>query len=220
MRHILRAAVVVFAALTFMTGIVYPTVITFLAQGIFPYQANGSLIRPDEQAHEHDHINLLDWRGAYQTHGKANVVLGSELIGQEFRERRYFWGRPSATSPVPYNGAASTGSNLGPTNEAQLQAVRNRIDAVLNSSPDYQSPIPIDLVTASASGLDPHISPAAADYQVPRVAIARGVGEYVVRRLVAQNIEGRTWGVLGEPRVSVLRLNLALDELKSETAFP
>jgi K+-transporting ATPase ATPase C chain len=215
----LRSTIVVFLALTLLTGVVYPLAVTAIAQTFFFRQANGSLIsRADKTSGEHL-INTRDWsaEGGEPTEIGAR---GSELIGQPFSSPRYFWGRPSATSPVPYNAAASTGSNLGPTNPAQFDAVRTRIAELRKDGGDKGSPIPIDLVTASASGLDPQISPAAADYQVPRVAKARGLGEYAIRRLIAENIEGRTFGVLGEPRVNVLRLNLALDGLQSDASSP
>ena len=187
MRTQLRPALVVLAALTLITGFLYPLVITGLAQMLFPHQANGSLI-------------LVD--------GKP---VGSSLIGQPFDAPKYFWGRPSATSPFPYNAAASSGSNLGPTNDALIKAVQVRIDVLKIADPDNPLPLPVDLVTASASGLDPHISPAAAEYQIPRIARVRGLDETVVRRLVAQHSEGRQLGFLGEPHVNVLALNLALD---------
>lgn len=182
----LRAAVLVFLALTVLTGVAYPLAVTVIAQVVFPHQANGSLIERD---------------------GK---LMGSELIGQAFDDARYFWGRPSATSPA-YNAAASTGSNLGPTNPAQLDAVKGRVEAFRKAQPTDKGPIPVELVTASGSGLDPHISPAAAEFQVGRVANARTLDPQAVRDLVAQHTEGRTFGVLGEPRVNVLELNLSLD---------
>jgi K+-transporting ATPase ATPase C chain len=185
---LIRQAVLVFVALTVVTGVAYPVVMTVIAQVVFPHQANGSLIERD---------------------GK---VVGSELIGQQFDNPRYFWSRPSATGPA-YNGGASTGSNFGPTNPAQLDAVRGRVDALKKAHPDQSGPIPVDLVTASGSGLDPHISPAAAEYQIGRVAKARGVDVQTVRNLVAQHTAGRSLGVLGEPRVNVLELNLALDAM-------
>lgn len=192
MRSQLRPALVALTALTLITGFLYPLVITGIAQILFPRQANGSLI-------------LID--------GKP---VGSSLIGQPFDEPKYFWGRPSATSPFPYNAAASSGSNLGPTNDALIKAVQARIDALKAVDPGNPLPIPVDLVTASASGLDPHISPAAAEYQLRRIARVRGLDETDVRRLVAQYIEGRQLGVLGEPRVNVLTLNLALDTYVKE----
>jgi len=184
----LRAAVLVFLALTAVTGIAYPVVVTLIAQVAFPHQANGSLIERD---------------------GK---VVGTELIGQQFDDPRYFWGRPSATSPA-YNAAASAGSNFGPTNPVQLDAVRERVEAIRRAHPQRSSAVPIDLVTASGSGLDPHISPAAAEFQLERVAQARGMDVQAVRKVVARHTAGRTFGVLGEPRVNVLELNLALDAI-------
>jgi K+-transporting ATPase ATPase C chain len=187
MRTQLRPALVLLAALTLITGLLYPLVVTGIAQVLFPRQANGSLIITD---------------------GKP---VGSSLIGQPFDAPKYFWGRPSATSPFPYNAAASSGSNLGPTNDALMKAVQARIDALKTADPDNSLPLPVDLVTASGSGLDPHISPAAAEYQIRRIARVRGLDETDIRQLVAQHSEGRQLGVLGEPRVNVLALNLALD---------
>lgn len=186
----LRAALVMLALLTLVTGVIYPLAITGIAQILFPYQANGSLLEADEQ------------------------IVGSELIGQPFDDPRYFWGRPSATTAHPYNAAASGGSNLGPTNSALTDAVQARIDALRIADPGNDALIPVDLVTASASGLDPHISPAAADYQIPRVARARGLDEHMVRDLIADYTKGRWLGILGEPRVNILELNLALDMLE------
>ncbi len=185
----LRPALTVLALLTVITGLIYPLTMTGLAQLIFPDKANGSIITRDGQA------------------------VGSALIGQSFDDPKYFWGRLSATSPA-YNAAASTGSNYGPLNPALLEMVQARIDALHTADPGNTAPIPVDLVTASASGLDPHISPAAAYYQVPRVARERGLDETVVRDLVDQHTEKRQLGILGEPRVNVLKLNLALDALK------
>jgi K+-transporting ATPase ATPase C chain len=191
----LRPAAACLLALTLITGGLYPMLVTAVAQLIFPAQANGSLIVEGGQ------------------------VRGSALIGQPFDDPRYFWGRPSATAPHPYNAfdgealAGSSGSNLGPLNPALAEAARARIDALRAADPGAGPPYPADLLTASASGLDPHISPAAAEFQVRRVALARGLSEEQVRQLVAQHTEGRTFGLLGEPRVHVLRLNLALDTL-------
>ncbi len=183
----LRKVLIIFGLLTLVTGVAYPLLITVIAQITMPHQANGSLIQRD---------------------GKT---VGSKLIGQTFDDPKYFWSRPSATGPS-YNGAASTGSNFGPTNPAQIEAVKGRVDAVRKANPNQSRPIPIDLVTASGSGLDPHISPAAADFQVARVAKARGKPEGSIRQLVKQYTEERTLGILGEPRVNVLTLNLILDE--------
>ncbi len=167
--------------------------ITVIAQVVFHDQANGSVIVRD---------------------GKP---VGSELIGQTFDDPSYFWGRPSATGPTGYNSAASTGSNLGPTNPALLDAIKGRVEAIRAAHPDQTGPVPADLVTASASGLDPHISPAAAEYQVVRVAKARGLSEDRLREIVASNTESRTFGVLGEPRVNVLRLNLTLNAVGAKS---
>lgn len=183
----LRAATTVFLLLTILTGIAYPAFVTLVAQVAFPDQASGSLLR-----------------------GEGRLV-GSRLIGQSFSSPRYFWGRPSATGPIPYNGALSSGSNHGPTNPALTAAIASRVAALRAADPDNAARVPVDLVTASASGLDPHISVAAADYQVSRVARERGLPEATVRRLVRGATQGRTFGVLGEPRVNVLQLNLALD---------
>ena len=183
----LKPALLMLIALTVLTGLIYPLLVTGIAQVVFPYKANGSLIQRD---------------------GKA---VGSELIGQPFSSPKYFWSRPSATSPYPYNAASSSGSNLGPTNPALTDAVAARIKALHDVDPDNKAAVPVDLVTASASGLDPHISLAAADYQVNRVAKARGADPVKVRELVAKYTEGRQLGFLGEPGVNVLELNLALD---------
>ena len=186
----LRPALALLVGLTLITGVIYPLLVTGLAQVLFPNQANGSLI--------------------YQ-HGRP---VGSALIGQPFDDPRYFWGRPSATTPFSYNATASSGSNLGPTNKALVEAVQARINALHTADPGNTAPIPVDLVTASASGLDPDISVAAALYQVPHVARERGLSEQVVQQLVAKYTTGRTFGILGEPRVNVLELNLALDGVK------
>jgi K+-transporting ATPase ATPase C chain len=183
----LRPAILILLVLTVVTGVGYPLLVTGIAQLVWPSEANGSLIERD---------------------GK---VLGSALIGQPFIASKYFWSRPSATAPVPYNAGASSGSNQGPLNPALADAVKARIQALKTADPGQTAPVPVDLVTASASGLDPHISPAAAEYQVPRVARVRGLPEDKVRELVAQHTAGRQLGILGEPRVNVLELNLALD---------
>jgi K+-transporting ATPase ATPase C chain len=183
----LKPALLMLALLTVLTGGVYPLLVTGIAQGLFPHQANGSLI---------------------EQNGK---VVGSELIGQPFSDPKYFWGRHSATGPLPYNAGASTGSNLGPLNPALEEAVKARIDALKASDPANKAPIPVDLVTASGSGLDPHISPAAARWQAPRIARIRGLGEAEVAKLIDSHTQGRQLGLLGEPRVNVLTLNLTLD---------
>jgi K+-transporting ATPase ATPase C chain len=187
----LRPVFMVFLLLTVVTGIIYPLLVTWVAQLAFPEKANGSLIRKE---------------GGY---------AGSELIGQPFDDPKYFWGRPSATPDFPYNSASSSGSNLGPSNPSLVEAVKARVEAFQKADPGNHSSIPIDLVTSSGSGLDPHISPAAALFQAPRVARVRGLSEDQVRRLVDEFTEPRQWGFLGEPRVNVLKLNLALDRLQS-----
>lgn len=183
----LRPALVLFLALSVLTGLVYPLAVTGIAQLAFPASANGSLIR------------------------QGDKVVGSELIGQAFSDPKHFWSRPSATSPMAYNAANSAGSNQGPLNPALADAVKARIAALRAADPGNDKPVPVDLVTASASGLDPHISRAAADYQAARVARARGISEAQVRALVEQHTEQPLLGFIGEPRVHVLRLNLALD---------
>ena len=182
-----RPCLILFMLFTMLTGLAYPALITVIAQTVFHHQANGSVVKRD---------------------GKA---VGSELIGQSFDDPSYFWGRPSATGPICYNAAASSGSNLGPTNPVLLDNIRARVEAIRAAHPDQTRTVPVDLVTASASGLDPHISPAAAEYQVGRVAKARNLSEDKLRELILSNTEGRSLGVLGESRVNVLRLNLALD---------
>lgn len=186
---LLRPALTLFAALSLITGLLYPLAVTGLAQAIFPHQANGSLVE----------------------HG--GKIVGSALIGQQFSAPGHFWGRPSATAPMAYNAGASGGSNLGPSNPALVDAVQARIAALRAADPGNQAAVPVDLVTASASGLDPHISRAGADYQAARVARARQLPEERVRALVAEHSEGALLGLLGEPRVNVLRLNLALDTI-------
>lgn len=182
--------------MTLVTGVAYPLLVTGIAQVVFPRQANGSLI--------------LD---------NSGTPIGSELIGQSFDAPEYFWGRLSATSPAPYTAfnkeklTGSSGSNLGPLNPALIANAKARIEALKAADPDNDGPIPVDLITSSASGLDPHISPAAARYQAARVARARNISESQIEELIAANIEGRTFGVLGEPRMNVLKLNLALDRL-------
>jgi K+-transporting ATPase ATPase C chain len=197
----IRHAIVLVVGLTLITGLAYPLAMTGLAQVLFPYQANGSLIAKD---------------------GK---VIGSTLIGQPFTEAKYFHGRPSATVkpdpndssktlPEPYNAANSGGSNLGPTNKALIDRVKADVDKLKAENP--HAPVPIDLVTTTAGGLDPHVSPAGALFQVPRVAKARNISEDRLRHLVEQHVEGRLFGLLGEPRVNVLALNLALDQVATQ----
>lgn len=194
MRELIMPALTLFAALTLLTGVAYPLLITGVAQVAFPAQANGSLITA---------------QGSY-TVNTADAV-GSKLIGQPFANPAYFWSRPSATTPVPYNAASSTGSNLGPLNLSLLEIVRERASRLHQLGQPQATAVPVDLVTASGSGLDPHISLAGALYQVARVASARGLPEEQLRAMVLRFAEGRTFGVLGEPRVNVLELNLALE---------
>ena len=189
---LLRPALTLFVALSLVTGLLYPLAVTGVAQLAFPHQAKGSLIV------------------------QGGTVVGSELIGQSFTQPGHFWGRPSATAPTPYNAAASGGSNLGPTNPALTDAVKARIEALRAADPGNTRPVPVDLVTASASGLDPHISPAAADYQAARVAKARGLPLAQVQALVLEHTESPWLGLLGEPRVNVLALNLALELLLNQ----
>lgn len=190
MKDLIRPAVSLFVLLTVVTGVVYPLAVTGVAKGAFPAQAGGSLIVKD------------------------GLVVGSRLIGQNFTDPKYFWGRPSATGPMPYNAANSGGSNQGPTNPALVEAVKGRVEALKAADPTNAAPIPVDLLTASGSGLDPDISVAAAEYQVPRVARARGVSPDNVKSLVARETTDRLFGLLGEKRVNVLALNLALDEMQ------
>lgn len=185
----LQPALILLALLSALTGAAYPALVTGLAQATMSDQANGSLLKENGQA------------------------VGSRLIGQPFSDPRYFWGRPSATAPMPYNGGSSGGANLGPLNPALEAALQERISVLKAADPSQQAPIPVDLVTASASGLDPHISPAAARWQAPRVARLRGLPEARVLALLEHHTEGRQWGFLGEPRVNVLALNRALDQV-------
>jgi K+-transporting ATPase ATPase C chain len=188
MKTLIRPAIILFVLLSVLTGIVYPLAVTGVAKVAFPEQAAGSLVFKD---------------------GKP---VGSALIGQNFSDPKYFWSRPSATGPMPYNGGSSSGSNQGPLNPALVDAVKGRVDALKAADPTNTQPVPVDLVTASASGLDPHISVAAAQYQAARVARVRGVAPAAVQALIAQHAEGRLLGLLGEPRVNVLALNIALDK--------
>jgi len=180
----IRPAVVCLVLLTLITGVIYPLIVTGIAKAAFAHQAEGSVIKQS----------------------------GSELIGQPFDDPKYFWGRLSATTPMPYNAAASSGSNLGPTNPALVEAVKARLDALRSADPGNTAPVPVDLATASGSGLDPHISPAAAEYQAPRIARLRRLSFQKVRDLIARHTQSRTFGMLGEPRVNVLTLNLELDQ--------
>jgi K+-transporting ATPase ATPase C chain len=193
---IIRPTVVLFLLLTVLTGFVYPLVVTGVARVAFADQAQGSLIV------------------------RSGKMVGSRLIGQSFSDPKYFWSRPSATSPQPYNGTSSGGSNLGPLNPALTDAIKMRIQALQAAGPGNKAAVPVDLVTASASGLDPHISVAAAQYQAARVARARGLSVAAVQRLLATYTAGRLWGVLGEPRINVLELNLALDERAARNGQP
>jgi K+-transporting ATPase ATPase C chain len=185
-----RTALVSILLFTVLTGIIYPLLVTGIAQIIFPNKANGSMMT------------------------KRGKVIGSELIGQPFSSPKYFWSRPSATSPFAYNAGASTGSNYGPLNPSLLDATAKKVKQLKDADPQNTNPVPVDLATASASGLDPHISVAAALYQVPRVARSRNLSEETVKSFVDQYTEGRQLGILGEPRVNVLKLNVALDEMK------
>lgn len=188
--NVLRSALSLLVVLSVITGLLYPLAVTGIGELLFPVQARGSLI---------------------EIGGKT---VGSALIGQHFADPKYFWGRPSATGSYPYNANASAGSNLGPLNSQLIENIRARADALRAADPDNRAPIPVDLVTASGSGLDPHISPAAAKYQAARVARVRGIEPADVAALIAQNTEDRQFGIFGEPRVNVLELNLALDKLR------
>ena len=190
MTTIIRNSLMSLLLFTILTGIIYPLAVTGIAQVIFPHQANGSIIT------------------------KSGKAVGSKLIGQQFDDPKYFWGRLSATTPYSYNGGSSTGSNFGPNNPDLMKAVQARIDALRAADPGNDAKIPVDLATASGSGLDPHISPAAAEYQIHRVAKTRGLDDARIRDVVVKNTKGRWLGVIGEPVVNVLELNLALDDLK------
>lgn len=196
MRSIVRPALVLFAVLTALTGVAYPLAVTGIARAAFPEEAAGSLVMRD---------------------GKP---IGSALIGQGFSDPKYVWGRPSATAPTPHNASASGGSNLGPLNPALVEAVKGRIEALRAADPGNTAPVPVDLVTASGSGLDPELSVAGAQFQAARVARARGLPEDRVQALIEQHAQGRWLGFLGEPRVNVLRLNLALDALPGRSMQP
>ena len=187
MKSIIRSCLGLFVLLTVITGVLYPALVTGLAKAIYPKNASGSIVYKGEQA------------------------IGSQLIGQNFTDAKYFWGRPSATGPQPYNATASGGSNQGPLNPALVDAVKGRIAALQNADPSNKLPLPMDLVTASASGLDPEISPQGAQYQASRVAKARKMSVEKVNELITANIQDRQWGIFGEPRVNVLTLNIALD---------
>lgn len=193
----LKPAVMMLLLLTLVTGAVYPALVTVLAQTLFNDQANGSLIK-----------------------NQQGQLIGSELIGQTFSEPKYFWSRPSSTGPYSYNAAASSGSNLGPTNPALVGVVTARIQALKDADPGNQAPIPVDLITASGSGLDPHISIAAAEYQIKRIAKVRKLNETKLRELINVHTEDRQWLVFGEPRINVLKLNLALDQAGSPVSDP
>jgi potassium-transporting ATPase KdpC subunit len=190
MKNLIRPVLVLFVLMTVLTGGVYPVIVTAVGHVVFPGQASGSLIK------------------------RNGTLTGSEVIGQQFDAPYYFWGRLSATTPMPYNAQSSGGSNLGPTNPALADEIKGRIDALKAAGTDMSNPVPVDLVTSSASGLDPEISPAAAAYQAARVAKARGLTVDQVNRLIARYTAGRQFGIFGEARVNVLKLNLALDDLK------
>jgi len=190
MKNLIRPAITLFILISLVTGLLYPLAVTSIAQIAFPEQAAGSLLK------------------------RGDEIIGSTLIGQHFSGSTYFWGRPSATAPMPYNAANSGGSNLGPTNPVLTETVQARIKNLLASHPDKKEKIPTDLVTASASGLDPHLSPAAAYYQIERIAAARNIDITTIKSLVDRSIETPQWGLLGDSRVNVLRLNLILDALE------
>lgn len=196
MKTLIRPALVLLALTTLIAGVAYPLVVTGIAQILFPQQASGSLLE------------------------RNGEVIGSALIGQHFSGATYFWSRPSSTSPVPYNAANSSGSNLGPTNPALIATVEQRLEKLRAAHPGQSAKAPADLVTASASGLDPHISPNAAYYQAGRIAVARRMDEAAVRSLIDRMIEPPQWGIFGDPRVNVLQLNLALDALPNQAPSP
>lgn len=189
----LKTAFLLLIIMTIFTGLIYPAFVTAVAQLLFPWSANGSLIKQN------------------------NTIIGSKLIGQSFTESKYFWGRPSATSPYPYNALLSSGSNLGPTNPTLILLIKQRAAVLREADPENKQLIPVDLVTASASGLDPDISPLAAYYQIHRIAKARGLSDEVVKQLIDSHITGSVFGILGEPRVNVLQLNIALDQLSIQS---
>lgn len=208
MIQILKTASILFGLLTVLTGVVYPLGVTLVAQAVFPRAANGSLIeKPGKPAPATERVNPRDWR-AEAAHGQW---AGSELVGQPFTDPAYFWGRPSATAPFAFNSMGGSGSNQAPTNPALTDAVRDRVKVLRDADPGNEAPVPIDLVTASASGLDPHISEAGALYQASRVARERKIDVFTVNKLVLAHSERPTLGILGQARVNVLKLNLALD---------
>lgn len=212
----LRTATLMLLCLTVLTGGLYPLAVTAIAQIVFPHAARGSFIErpvPPAKTAASGELNVDRYDWSKMARSRASCI-GSELIGQPFTQPKYFWGRLSATAPVPYNAAASGGSNFGPLHPGLKDAAEARIAALMKDHPS-EAKIPVDLVTASGSGLDPHISPAAAEFQVPRIAAARNFKQVLIRELIQRHMEGRQFGVLGEPRVNVLRLNLELDRLQS-----
>lgn len=211
-----RSATLMLAILTFITGVAYPFSVTLVAQGLFPQTANGSLMpRTPTVSRKHEQRNPRDWQSSDL---KESEWLGSQLIGQPFSDPKYFWGRPSATAPFADNSMAGSGSNQATTNPALEQVVTERVQKLRQSDPSNKSAIPVDLVTASGSGLDPHISPAAALYQVERVARARNIDAFEVNKLVMTHVEKPTFGVLGRSRINVLKLNIDLDAIVTTNA--
>jgi len=210
-----RPALAALILLSAITGVAYPVAVTLVAQALFPWQANGSLVLADGSRAGTRESGGSRARTLESGARADETIAGSALIGQPFDDPRYFWSRISATTPAAYNGASSTGSNLGPTNPALFDALKARIAALRGPNGADTRPIPVDLVTSSGSGLDPHISPAAAEWQIPRVAAARKIEPSIVRDLVRHHTERRQLGLLGEPRVNVLLLNLALDQAAS-----